>query len=58
MKILDSLDNFKKGPWKENSVFDVADEAPEYIADLLDSGAGDAEDRETMCKAIGRPVEE
>jgi hypothetical protein len=58
MRYLDSLDNFTKGTFKGDNVFDVAEEDPGYIANLLDNFTIEAQDREMMSKAIGREIEE
>jgi hypothetical protein len=41
-------ETFIKGPYKGDSVWDVADEYPEYIQEILDNEKGDREDREIL----------
>lgn len=47
---------FIKGQWRGESIYDVAEEDPEYIVYILDEGSPDHEDREVLCKVLGREV--
>jgi hypothetical protein len=41
-------ETFIKGPYKGDSIYDVADEYPEYLRRILDNELGDREDRELL----------
>jgi hypothetical protein len=58
MKYLNQLDNFTRGEWEGQSVYDVADEDPGYLQRLLDNGPIDAEDRTLLRSALGLPEDE
>jgi hypothetical protein len=58
MKYLNAQDNFTKGEYKDDSVYDVADEDPGYLQRLLNNLSVDAEEAEIIRGALGLPEEE
>ena len=50
-------ETFIKGQWKGESIYDVAEEDQEYLTHILDEGSPDYEDREILCKILGREVD-
>jgi hypothetical protein len=59
MKYIDNLDNFTRGEYREQGIYDVADEDPGYLQRLLNGDFSiDAEDRAKIRTALGLPEEE
>ena len=59
MRYLDKLDNFTRGEWREENLYNVADEDPGYLQRLLRGDFSiDAEDREKILEALGISEEE
>lgn len=55
MKLIDQdTESFIKGPYKGETIYDVADEYPEYIQGILDNERGDREDREMLEPLVKR----
>ena len=50
-RYLNDLDNFVKGTYRGENVFDVAEEDTEYLNNLLENFSVDAQDREVINKA-------
>jgi hypothetical protein len=53
-KYINGADEFKKGQYSGESVFEVADIDPEYITGLLDGNKLDEDERELLEQSIGR----
>jgi hypothetical protein len=56
-RYLNDLDNFVKGTYRGENVFDVAEEDTEYLNNLLENFSVDAQDREVINKALGKTEE-
>jgi hypothetical protein len=52
-KYVNGAEEFKKGRYSGDSVFEVAEEDPDYIKDLLDGNKLDDDERDLLCQAIG-----
>ncbi len=49
MKLIDQdTETFKRGPFANESIYEVADEYPDYIKDILEGNKADADDRELL----------
>jgi hypothetical protein len=57
-KYLNDLDNFIRGTYRDENVYDVAEEDTQYLEDLLENCSLDTEDREIILKALGKPSED
>ena len=57
-KLLDSDEIFLKGPYKDESLLDVAEEDAEYLQELLNGGELAWEDRASVMGALGLDIPE
>ena len=53
-KYINGADEFKKGQYSGESVFEVADIDPEYITGLLDGNKLDEDERDLLERSVGR----
>jgi hypothetical protein len=58
MKHLNDLENFTKGEWQDQNIWDVADEDPGYIQRLLSNGRVESDEAALFRAALGLPEEE
>jgi hypothetical protein len=57
-RLFNSDDIFQKGPYKEESLYDVADEDSEYLQELLNGDDLAWEDRSSIMGALGLDIPE
>lgn len=53
-KYINGADEFKKGRYSGENVFEVADEDSDYIVDLLEGNKLDDDERAVLKQAIGK----
>ena len=53
MRYLNELEEFVKGTYRGENIFDVAEEDPNYLQHLLDNCSIDADDTELINSALG-----
>jgi hypothetical protein len=58
MRYLNELEEFVKGTYKGEDVYEVAEAYPDYLQHLLENCSIDAEDREIINSALGITEEE
>jgi hypothetical protein len=51
-------EDFVKGTYQGENVFDVAEEDAAYLNNLLENFSLDADDKELIMKALGKSVED
>jgi hypothetical protein len=56
MRYINSLENITKGKFQGENLYEVAEEEPSYLYNLLKNSL-EVEDRELICGALGLPAD-
>jgi hypothetical protein len=55
MRYINDLENLTKGKYQGENLYEVAEEEPSYLHNLLKNASLDMTDRELICGALGLP---
>ena len=58
MKYINNIENFTRGIYEGENLYDVADEDPGYIRNLIENNSLEFEERLLLAKSIGETLNE